>query len=483
MEKRQTVLVMAERSAEITAQLAARFGSRCELLFAENEPDFGAALSRADAIIGEPEEVQLQNARALSWLQLTWAGADKYARMARFPAGVTLCNVSGAFGTVISEYVLGSIVALYRALPVYWSQQKAHVWQQHAKGSTICGKRALVFGMGDLGANVARRLSAFGAQVTGVRRTRREALPAGFADAYTMDKADELLPQADIVVNCLPSTPETEGFLTRARLLSMKKGALLVNVGRGSFVKTDDLVFALEKDFLGGAVLDVLETEPLEESSALWDMENVLITPHIAGPSFEGNVDVQSAIWAICMENLDCYLDGKPLRHVVALHQNIAARQKRQLVAVIGILLRERQERRCGGKRGGAEVCLCAARGVPRLYHEAEQQHNPDGGQNGICDFFRDAAFRPAGVFLCMLDAPAGLQVIPEFPEPAPVAYRAEGLHKGNEQKRQKPERAECYYAQKQRRQTKRKQQDRIDEQIIEGHKDPVRERTLHAPE
>lgn len=152
MEKRQTVLVMAERSAEITAQLAARFGSRCELLFAENEPDFGAALSRADAIIGEPEEVQLQNARALSWLQLTWAGADKYARMARFPAGVTLCNVSGAFGTVISEYVLGSIVALYRALPVYWSQQKAHVWQQHAKGSTICGKRALVFGMGDLGA-------------------------------------------------------------------------------------------------------------------------------------------------------------------------------------------------------------------------------------------------------------------------------------------------------------------------------------------
>lgn len=317
MEKRQTVLVMAERSAEITAQLAARFGSRCELLFAENEPDFGAALSRADAIIGEPEEVQLQNARALSWLQLTWAGADKYARMARFPAGVTLCKVSGAFGTVISEYVLGSIVALYRALPVYWSQQKVHVWQQHAKGSTICGKRALVFGMGDLGANVARRLSAFGAQVTGVRRTRREALPAGFADAYTMDKADELLPQADIVVNCLPSTPETEGFLTRARLLSMKKGALLVNVGRGSFVKTDDLVFALEKGFLGGAVLDVLETEPLEESSLLWDMENVLITPHIAGPSFEGNVDVQSAIWAICMENLDCYLDGKPLRHVV----------------------------------------------------------------------------------------------------------------------------------------------------------------------
>lgn len=317
MEHKKTVLILAERSAEISAQLAARFASRCELLFAENESDLDAALAGADAILGEPEEDQLQNARALSWLQLTWAGADKYARMARFPAGVTLCNVSGAFGTVISEYVLGSIVALYRALPVYWSQQKAHVWQQHAKGSTICGKRALVFGMGDLGGNVAQRLTAFGAHVTGVRRTRREALPAGFAEAYTMDKADELLPQADLVVNCLPSTPETEGFLTRERLLSMKKGAILVNVGRGSFVGLEDLTFALENGDLGGAILDVMETEPLEQSSPLWDMENVLLTPHIAGPSFEGNVDVQSAIWAICMDNLERYLEGEPLLHVV----------------------------------------------------------------------------------------------------------------------------------------------------------------------
>lgn len=97
----------------------------------------------------------------------------------------------------------------------------------------------------------------------------------------------------------------------------MKKGALLVNVGRGSFVKTMIWCLRWKRAFWAAAVLDVLETEPLEESSLLWDMENVLITPHIAGPSFEGNVDVQSAIWAICMENLDCYLDGKPLRHVV----------------------------------------------------------------------------------------------------------------------------------------------------------------------
>lgn len=104
-------------------------------------------------------------------------GADKYARMEHFPEQVTLCNVSGAFGTVISEFVLGSIVAFYRALPAYWRDQKSHIWQQRKSSRTICGKRALVLGMGDLGGNVARRMQAFGARVTGVRRTEKADVP------------------------------------------------------------------------------------------------------------------------------------------------------------------------------------------------------------------------------------------------------------------------------------------------------------------
>ena len=251
-------------------------------------------------------------------MQLTWAGADKYARMERFPEQVTLCNVSGAFGTVISEFVLGSIVAFYRALPAYWRDQKSHVWQQRKSSRTICGKRVLVLGMGDLGGNVARRMQAFGARVTGVRRTEKADIPTGFDEAYTMESLDELLPKADIVVNCLPSTPETTGLMTRPRLLAMKPGVLFVNVGRGSFVRNDDLVFALERGHLGGAILDVTETEPLPEDSPLWDMENVLITPHIAGPSFDSSPDVQTAIWDICMENLDNFLTGKPVTHVVS---------------------------------------------------------------------------------------------------------------------------------------------------------------------
>ena len=317
MEQKQ-VLILAQYSGEIKKKLICRFSARCNLTFAEDERDLDAAISRAEFIIGEPRRSLLMKARALSVLQLTWAGADKYAGMPNFPEGVTLCNVSGAFGTVISEYVLASIVAFYRALPLYWRDQKKHVWQQRPDARTIFGKRALVLGMGDLGGNVARRMQAFGAHVTGVRRTEKAGLPAGFDEAHTLDALDALLPEADIVVNCLPSTPETTGLMTRPRLLAMKSGALFVNVGRGSFVRNKDLVFALENGHLGGAILDVMEEEPLPENSPLWDMENVLLTPHISGPSFDESPDVQTAIWDICMENLDNFLTGKPVTHVVS---------------------------------------------------------------------------------------------------------------------------------------------------------------------
>ena len=123
--------------------------------------------------------------------------------------------------------------------------------------------------------------------------------------------------QADIVIGCLPNTRETAGLLTAERLHAMKAGAVLVNVGRGSLAGTDDLVSALQDGHLGGAALDVFETEPLPADCPLWDMENVLLTPHIAGPSFGGSADVQNTIWHICMDNLDRYLTGNPLKNVV----------------------------------------------------------------------------------------------------------------------------------------------------------------------
>ena len=158
--------------------------------------------------------------------------------------------------------------------------------------------------------------------MTGIKRTKTfdYAEPMqDFDQIYDLSELDQQLTEADIVIGCLPGTPETKGLLNYERLHSMKKKAVLVNVGRGSLIPMDDLARVLMEGHLQGAVLDVFEAEPLSEKSPLWNMENVLLTPHIAGPSFGGNTKVEKQIWDICMENLERYLNGQKLRNIVQL--------------------------------------------------------------------------------------------------------------------------------------------------------------------
>ena len=136
-----------------------------------------------------------------------------------------------------------------------------------------------------------------------------------------MTALDQVLPKADIAIGCLPDTPQTRGILTYERLNSMKKGAVLVNVGRGSLVRNEDLIRVLRQGHLKGVIMDVSETEPLPAESPLWDIKNVIITPHIAGPSFGGNAGVQNMIWKICMENLERYVQEKPLKNIVQIEK------------------------------------------------------------------------------------------------------------------------------------------------------------------
>ena len=123
------------------------------------------------------------------------------------------------------------------------------------------------------------------------------------------------------MIGCLPGTLETKGLLNYDRLHSMKKDAVLINVGRGSLIPTEDLIRALQEGHSKGAVLDVFETEPLPFDSPLWEMDQVILTPHIAGPSFGGNAEVQDMIWNICMENMERYLNGKELKNIVRLNE------------------------------------------------------------------------------------------------------------------------------------------------------------------
>ncbi len=313
------LLVMAPCSPSVREELLDRFSNRYNITFADRHtPGFEGFLANAEVILGQPHPKALPNAPKLRWLQMTWAGVDRYTLREGFPVGqAVLTNASGAYGPIISEYVLAGILAHYRTIPGYLRNQQNAVWQDLGREECLEGKTALVLGTGDIGSNVAKRLQAFGAHTMGIRRSVKPQ--QYFEEIYPMERLDELLPGADIVIGCLPNTPQTRGLLGQKRLLTMKADALLVNVGRGSLIITDDLVQVLQSGHLRGAVLDVVDPEPLPAEHPLWRLEQVILTPHISGIAYGHNPATEKRVWQLCFENLERYALGQPLQHLVDL--------------------------------------------------------------------------------------------------------------------------------------------------------------------
>ncbi len=284
-----------------------------------NETEREESIKNAHIIIGEPDIVQIRQNHDLEWVQMTWAGTDKYTMKQEgegFPKHVQLTNASGAFGVIISEYVIGAILALYRNFPTYWNQQRAGIWQDAGAEESLYGKTVLLLGTGDIGSNLAKRLKGFGTTNIGVRRDVSK-IPEGFDEVYGFESLDELLAKADIVACSLPSKPQTRGLFGEERLKRMKKNAVLVNVGRGSLIDTDALVHVLESGLLKGVVLDVTAPEPLPVQHPLWGCERVMLTPHISGKSIGHCPATQERIIDICCENIQRYFAGEELLHLI----------------------------------------------------------------------------------------------------------------------------------------------------------------------
>lgn len=272
------------------------------------------ALKRADVIIGNVPPAALKGAERLQFLQLNSAGSDQYAAPGVLREGVALCNASGAYGLAISEHILAGVLVLMKKLDRYGCNQQAHVWRSEGEVRSISGATFLIVGAGDIGLTLAKKAKALGAYNIGVRRTQR-AKPEALDEVYTMDALDSLLPRADVAVFSLPKTPETTHLIGKERLARMKRDALLVNVGRGNCVVTGDLVEALRQNTIGGAVLDVVDPEPLPAEHPLWDCENLVLTPHISGdyhlPKTLENIQ------DIAIANLGAWRRGEALRNVV----------------------------------------------------------------------------------------------------------------------------------------------------------------------
>lgn len=308
------LLITVPCKDSIKESLREEFSDRYEIIFAQGNKDIIACeLKEAEAVIGEPSPKLLPEAKNLKWMQITWAGADRYT--GNFPENVVLTNASGAFGRIISEYTMGMILAQYKRLPQYYVNQKKKIWTDLGSERSLLDKTVLILGTGNVGGSIAQKLHAFGTHNIGINRTGR--CPEHFDECYPLEALDLQLPKSDIVIGALPRTPFTQGLFDYRRMQRIPKDALLVNVGRGTMIVTKDLEKLLEEGHFSGVCLDVMDPEPLPEESSLWTCDRVLLTPHISGIGFGHEDATEAFIWDICRKNLRCYAAGEPLSHVV----------------------------------------------------------------------------------------------------------------------------------------------------------------------
>ena len=266
-------------------------------------PDF----ANADLVIPmrqmrDPLSEALRMPGRLRVIQTLSAGVDWL--VGRVPPQVTVCNARGVFDGPLAEWVVGAILAMQRGVLQARDAQARGSWTE-IEGDELAGRRVVIVGFGSIGAAVADRLGPFGVDIVGVARSPRDGVRG-------MHELDAVLPGAAILVNLLPLTGQTTGYLDARRLGLLPDGALVVNAGRGRTVDTPALVTELESGRLRAA-LDVTDPEPLPDGHPLWSLSNVLVSPHVAGDSPEST----RRAFELAGAQVRRFAAGEPLQHVV----------------------------------------------------------------------------------------------------------------------------------------------------------------------
>ena len=281
----------------------------------EGDIEFREMLAKAEVLYDFPHGYVrglLSVAPKLRWVQGSMAGAGEVAQKAGLlDSDVTVTTASGVYSGPLAEFALMAMLAHAKRLDRLREEKAAKLWRQGTSG-TLEGRTLCVVGLGSIGRAVAVRARAFGMRILGVKRTVREGDVSGeFADEYyTTADLHEALGIADYVVSALPGTPETRRLLDAGALAAMRPGAYFVNIGRGSVVDEAALAGVLASGHLSGAALDVFEKEPLPPESPLWDLENVILSPHSTDVVPELVNGLQTGLFC---ENLERYLAGGPL--------------------------------------------------------------------------------------------------------------------------------------------------------------------------
>lgn len=300
-----------------------------------NAPDIESALAAmptADAFFGKLSPQLLAAATSLRWVQSPTASLEHYLFPALIEHPCQLTNMRGIFSDVIADHVMGYIISFARNLHLYRDQQRSGRWEpigsdgpalpNFAQGPGVISPvdRAHlhladctlgVVGVGAIGEEICRRANAFGMRVLGVDPLPR--IIAGICEVAPIEQLDDLLAQSHFVVIAAPHTPHTEKLFNAGTIARMRPGSYLINIGRGIIVDLQDLANALQSGHLAGAALDVSEIEPLPPNHPLWQMPNVLITPHVAAASPR----ISERHTAVLMDNIRRFVHNEPLTNIV----------------------------------------------------------------------------------------------------------------------------------------------------------------------
>lgn len=271
------------------------------------EPD------RAEGIIwtdpAHPEDLgKLLDSSAAKWVQLPFAGIEKFVAAGVIDPGLTWTCAKGIYGPTCAEHAVGFMLAAGR---LFHEHIGATSWAPEGSERRLKSATVLIFGTGGIGACLSAMLRPIGPRILAVNRSGRKL--AGAERTETADRLIELVPEADFVVVAASLTPETRGVFDDDVFAAMRDSAWLVNVARGGLVDTDALVGALEGGHIGGAALDVTDPEPLPDGHPLWSMPNVIITPHVANTWAMGLPELAAQV----ERNVARYAAGEPLEGVV----------------------------------------------------------------------------------------------------------------------------------------------------------------------
>ena len=288
-----------------------------EVVFAHGRQDVAASAARVEIVVGSADLDLVAESPGLRWIQLWSTGADSVWECPGLPEReIQVTNLRGVHAVPISEHVFALLLARIRNIPHLALNQSERKWQnpkeltfQELKGGTM-----VVLGTGTVGQAVAWIAKGFGLYTVGIRRQGQGPLRS-FDEVLNGSQLRQALKRADFVVVTLPLTTATKGLIGLFEIRAMPSHAYLISVGRGAVIDEGALITALRSQWISGAALDVFIDEPLPETSQLWDLPNVIITPHCAGDGV-GNAERSMEVLA---RNYELYRSGQRLQNLVEL--------------------------------------------------------------------------------------------------------------------------------------------------------------------